>query len=114
MPQRSRKYPQNAAKFSFAYIVLELGAECNFMVNCVQGTHDLGFDPCPLSTPGLDLSYILQDFLPHIVWGLEVGEYLAGRPFAHLTASHGNVRLWRITNKIGTMIRARLDSVPSL
>jgi hypothetical protein len=36
----------------------------------------LGFNALPLSTPGFDLLYTVQDFLPHVAFGLEFGESL--------------------------------------
>jgi hypothetical protein len=42
-----------------------------------------GFNALPLSAPGFDLPYAVQDFLPHIAFGLEFGSCLAGQLIVH-------------------------------
>ncbi len=47
----------------------------------------LDFNIRSLYSPGFDLPHTVQDFLPHIAFGLEFGKCLAGQLFAHLEIS---------------------------
>ena len=45
----------------------------------VKNDARLGFNAFPFPTSGFDFPYTIQNFLPHIAFGLEFGERLTGQ-----------------------------------
>lgn len=53
------------------------------MVNRLRRTHRFGFNLHPLPSAGFDLPRAVQDFSPHIEFGLALGECHTGLLLTH-------------------------------